>query len=162
MAPLRAAAARRLALLALVQPAALLRSTPRLAARPVAAVRMMAGEAATAGRKSAAVAQGEKGGGGAGRGALDLNPPRGTRDFYPEEMELRTWLFDAWRREAQLHGFEEYDAPVLEKEELYKRKAGEEIVQQMYNFVDKDGKAVTLRVATLGLQPSTSCPALAA
>uniref|UniRef100_A0A0D3IBQ7 histidine--tRNA ligase n=3 Tax=Emiliania huxleyi TaxID=2903 RepID=A0A0D3IBQ7_EMIH1 len=122
MAPLRPAAARRLALLALVQPAALLRSTPRLAARPEAVgrpavVRMMAGEAATAGRKSAAVAQGEKGGGGAGRGALDLNPPRGTRDFYPEEMELRTWLFDAWRREAQLHGFEEYDAPVLESVE---------------------------------------------
>ena len=42
-------------------------------------------------------------------------------------------------------GFEEYDAPVLERQELYKRKAGEEITQQMYSFVDKDGVEVTLR-----------------
>ena len=46
---------------------------------------------------------------------------------------------------ARSHGFEEYDAPVLESEELYTRKAGEEIVGQLYNFEDKGGRAVALR-----------------
>jgi hypothetical protein len=29
---------------------------------------------------------------------------------------------------------QEYDAPILELDELYKRKAGEDITKQMYNF----------------------------
>ena len=70
---------------------------------------------------------------------------RGTRDFYPEEMRLRNWLFDNFDEAALLHGFQEYDAPVLESEELYTRKQGEEITQQLYNFKDKGDRKVALR-----------------
>ena len=70
---------------------------------------------------------------------------RGTRDFYPEDMRLRNWLFARFHSAARSHGFEEYDAPVLESEELYTRKAGEEIVGQLYNFEDKGGRKVALR-----------------
>ena len=70
---------------------------------------------------------------------------RGTRDFYPEDMRIRNWLFDNFRAAARSHGFEEYDSPVLEHEELYTRKQGEEITQQLYNFEDKGGRRVTLR-----------------
>ena len=70
---------------------------------------------------------------------------RGTRDFYPEEMRLRNWLFDNFADAALLHGFDEYDAPVLEHEELYTRKQGEEITQQLYNFQDKGERKVALR-----------------
>lgn len=56
-----------------------------------------------------------------------------------------SWLFNHWRAVAHLFGFSEYDAPILESEELYKRKAGEEITAQMYNFVAKDKTAVALR-----------------
>jgi histidyl-tRNA synthetase len=76
---------------------------------------------------------------------LDTNPPKGTRDFYPEDMRLRTWLFDQWRAVAKTYGFSEYDAPVLESESLYTRKAGEEVTQQLYNFLDKGHRAVALR-----------------
>jgi histidyl-tRNA synthetase len=76
---------------------------------------------------------------------LDTNPPKGTRDFYPEDMRLRTWLFDQWRDVAKTYGFSEYDAPVLESESLYTRKAGEEVTQQLYNFVDKGDRNVSLR-----------------
>ena len=65
---------------------------------------------------------------------LDLAPPRGTRDVYPEDMRVRNWLFGKWRSTAKAFGFEEYDAPVLENEALYVRKAGEEVTQQLYNF----------------------------
>ena len=96
----------------------------------------------SAGRASAAVEQ--KKARPASTEKLDL-APRGTRDFYPEEMAVRTWLFDQWRKTAALYGFEEYDAPVLENEALYVRKAGEEVTQQLYNFEDKGGRRVALR-----------------
>jgi len=70
---------------------------------------------------------------------------RGTRDFYPEDMRLRNWLFDNFTDAALLHGFEEYDAPILEHEELYTRKQGEEITQQLYNFQDKSDRKLSLR-----------------
>jgi len=70
---------------------------------------------------------------------------RGTRDFYPEDMRLRNWLFDNFTIASLSHGFEEYDAPVLEYEELYTRKQGEEITKQLYNFQDKGDRNVSLR-----------------
>jgi histidyl-tRNA synthetase len=76
---------------------------------------------------------------------INTNPPKGTRDFYPEDMRLRTWLFDQWRHVAKTYGFSEYDAPVLESESLYTRKAGEEVTEQLYNFVDKGNRTVALR-----------------
>jgi len=64
----------------------------------------------------------------------ELAPPRGTRDFYPDDLRLRSWLFDRFRGTALAFGFEEVDAPVVEHAELYMRKAGEEIVEQLYHF----------------------------
>jgi len=72
-------------------------------------------------------------------------PPKGTRDFYPDDHRLKQWMFNKWRYIAELYNFEEYDAPVLEHEELYIRKAGEEITQQLYNFEDKGGRRLSLR-----------------
>ena len=74
-----------------------------------------------------------------------LQPVRGTRDFYPEDMRLRNWLWDNFTIASLSHGFEEYDAPVLEHEELYTRKQGEEITKQLYNFQDKGDRHVSLR-----------------
>jgi len=64
----------------------------------------------------------------------ELSPPRGTRDFYPEDLRLRSWLFERFRDVARRFGFEEVDAPIVEHAELYQRKAGEEIVDQLYHF----------------------------
>jgi len=63
-----------------------------------------------------------------------LQPPRGTRDFYPEDMRVRSWLFERFRAVSRSFGFEEVDAPIVEHEELFTRKAGEEIVEQLYHF----------------------------
>lgn len=93
---------------------------------------------------------------------MDLAPPRGTRDFFPEEMRQRNWLFGHFREVARLFGFEEYDAPVVESAELYTRKEGEEIVEQLYAFEDKGGRRLALRpemtpsLARLVLQKGSS------
>jgi histidyl-tRNA synthetase len=76
---------------------------------------------------------------------MKLQSVRGTRDFFPEDLRLRNWLFGHWRDTASSFGFEEYDAPVVESEELYTRKAGEEITGQLYNFEDKGGRRLALR-----------------
>jgi histidyl-tRNA synthetase len=68
----------------------------------------------------------------------DLQAPRGTRDFYPEEMRVRSWLFGHFREVARRFGFEEVDAPIVEHAELFTRKAGEEIVDQLYHFTMHD------------------------
>jgi len=63
-----------------------------------------------------------------------LQAPRGTRDFYPDDYRRREWLFDRFRGVARRYAFEEIDAPVLEHADLFTRKAGEEIVDQLYHF----------------------------
>ncbi|MAG33199.1 MAG: histidine--tRNA ligase [Deltaproteobacteria bacterium] len=68
----------------------------------------------------------------------NLRAPRGTRDFYPDDMRRRSWLFDHFRQTARRFGFEEVDAPMVEHAELFTRKAGEEIVDQLYHFVLHD------------------------
>jgi len=77
--------------------------------------------------------------------AIEVEPIAGTRDFLPQEMREREWLFSLFHQTSKLFGFEPYDAPILEMEELYKRKGGEEITDQMYNFVEKSDLKVALR-----------------
>jgi histidyl-tRNA synthetase len=69
----------------------------------------------------------------------------GFRDFFPSELAARSVIFATWREVARRYGFVEYDGPPLEPLELYTRKSGEEIVGQLYNFVDKGGREVALR-----------------
>lgn len=76
---------------------------------------------------------------------IDTTPVSGTRDFMPEDLQFRTWLFSTWRQVAARFAFKEYDCPILEKQELYKRKGGDDIVNEMYSFVDADSVAVALR-----------------
>uniref|UniRef100_A0A7N2M7V4 histidine--tRNA ligase n=1 Tax=Quercus lobata TaxID=97700 RepID=A0A7N2M7V4_QUELO len=106
---------------------------------------------------TAAQSTGDNGSGGGRSGALapppiteelqkiDVNPPKGTKDFPPEEMHLRTWLFHNFREVSRLFGFEEVDFLVLEPEALYIRKAGEEIRDQIYSFEDRGNRRFALR-----------------
>ena len=69
----------------------------------------------------------------------------GFRDFYPQEFAERAYIMGTWREVARRYAFVEYDGPPLEPLELYTRKSGDEIVGQLYNFVDKGGRDVALR-----------------
>jgi len=71
----------------------------------------------------------------------------GFREFAPEECAQRNYIFKTWRRVARSYGFVEYDGPTLESVELYAKKneSGAEILQQLYQFEDKGGRAVALR-----------------
>src|ERR1044071_8933181 len=69
----------------------------------------------------------------------------GFRDFFPEQFAERAHIMGVWRDVARRFAFVEYDGPPLEPLDLYTRKSGDEIVGQLYNFVDKGEREVALR-----------------
>ncbi len=71
---------------------------------------------------------------------------KGTRDFYPEDMDFRSWMFSTMRKVVSRYGYREYDAPILESIDLYRAKTGQEIVEkQLYDFIDKGERHVVIR-----------------
>ena len=76
---------------------------------------------------------------------ISFDAPRGMRDFYPEDMAWRNRVFDAFRAAGAAAGFQPYDACVVESYELLARKAGEEVGEQLYHFLDKSERHLALR-----------------
>ena len=76
---------------------------------------------------------------------VSFEAPRGMRDFYPEDMKWRNKVFDAFRAAGEAAGFDPYDACVVESYELLARKAGEEVGEQIYHFLDKSDRHLALR-----------------
>jgi histidyl-tRNA synthetase len=71
---------------------------------------------------------------------------KGTREFYPEEMAQRNYIYEKVRQASQTFGYQEWDAPFLETIELYAAKSGEELVkEQSFVFPDRGGDLITLR-----------------
>ena len=69
----------------------------------------------------------------------------GFRDFLPNDCAFRNYIFACWREVARRYGFIEWDGPILESTELYKKKSGAEIVDQLFNFTDKGDREVAMR-----------------
>ena len=75
-----------------------------------------------------------------------INSVKGTRDFYPEDMANRIWLYEKVRKVSEAFGYQEFEAPILEKLDLYAAKSSEELVKkQSYAFLDKGGEEIVLR-----------------
>jgi histidyl-tRNA synthetase len=69
----------------------------------------------------------------------------GFRDFYPADFAARRYIFEHWRRVARSYGFVEYDGPMLESVDLYRKKSGGELLGQLFDFTDKGKREVALR-----------------
>ena len=76
---------------------------------------------------------------------MEFQAVKGTRDFYPDAMRVRTWIMDAWRRVSLRNGFEEYDSPIFEYLDLFTIKSGQEIAAQLFNFTDRGGRSLAIR-----------------
>lgn len=75
-----------------------------------------------------------------------IRPVKGTRDFFPEDMSFRRWLYAKIRVASERFGYQEYDGPFLERIDLYAAKSGEELVmEQSFVFKDRGGEMVALR-----------------
>src|SRR5580704_2325725 len=76
---------------------------------------------------------------------MELQRLTGFRDFYPEDRAWLNYIFDSWRTTATNFGFAEYDGPVLEPTDLYRKKSGDEIKSQLFRFIDQGERDVCLR-----------------
>src|SRR5436853_3352478 len=79
------------------------------------------------------------------RNILPMQALPGFRDFLPDDCAKRNYVFARWREVARRYGFVEWEGPPLEATELYKKKSGAEIVEQLFNFTDKGEREVALR-----------------
>jgi histidyl-tRNA synthetase len=78
--------------------------------------------------------------------ASKIQSVKGTREFYPEQMFLRNFIYEKVRAASQAFGYQEWDAPFIETIDLYAAKSGEELVKkQSFTFEDRGGDFVTLR-----------------
>ena len=78
-----------------------------------------------------------------------MQPLPGFRDFLPDDCAARNYIFARWRDVARRYGFVEWDGPLLEPTDLYRKKSGDEIVGQLFNFIDKGEREVAARLAAL-------------
>jgi histidyl-tRNA synthetase len=71
---------------------------------------------------------------------------KGCRDFFPEDMRVRDYLFNKMRKVAEEFAYEGYDGPLLEEVDLYRAKSGEELINdQIYSFTDRGSREVAIR-----------------
>lgn len=70
---------------------------------------------------------------------------KGFRDFFPEECATRNYIFDTWRSVSRRYGFVEYEGPVVESTDLFRKKSGDEITKQLFCFKDKAEREISLR-----------------
>jgi histidyl-tRNA synthetase len=76
---------------------------------------------------------------------MKIPPVKGTRDFYPQDMAVRNWIIDGWKRVSLRNGFEEYDGPIFEYLKMFQVKSGDEIVEQLFSLKDRGGRDLALR-----------------
>jgi histidyl-tRNA synthetase len=76
---------------------------------------------------------------------MQIPPVKGTRDFYPQDMAVRNWIIDGWKRVSLRNGFEEYDGPIFEYLKMFQIKSGDEIIEQLFSLKDRGGRDLALR-----------------
>lgn len=78
--------------------------------------------------------------------SLSTTPPKGTRDWTPEEYRIRNYIFTLWRRVCRSYGYEEYLTPIVEHADVYRAKSGEDIGgKELVTFTDRAGRELCIR-----------------
>ncbi len=76
---------------------------------------------------------------------MEIQRPRGTRDFLFKEMKERKSVESTMRRIFEMYGYGEINTPIFEELSLFTTKSGEGIKDQIYHFQDKGGRDLALR-----------------
>lgn len=84
--------------------------------------------------------------------------PRGTKDWFGKDMELRNKIEDLAKRIATKYNFNQIITPAFEHTDLFERGVGDDtdvVQKEMYTFQDKGGR-------TMSLKPEGTAPAIRA
>jgi histidyl-tRNA synthetase len=77
-----------------------------------------------------------------------ISNPKGTQDFLPSQSGQKHLVETRFRETVGLYGFSEITTPTFEHTELFLRSTGlttDIITKQIYQFIDKGGRDITLR-----------------
>lgn len=76
-----------------------------------------------------------------------LRNPRGTRDYYGKEQQLRQYIRQTLETVFEQYGYEEAETPVLNYYETLAQKyaGGAEILKEVYQLSDQGGRQLALR-----------------
>ena len=74
-----------------------------------------------------------------------MQQPRGTRDLFGEELERIRYVQQTVSRAFRRYGYREVETPTFENLELFTKKSGTNVMDQIYNFKDKSGRELALR-----------------
>jgi len=76
---------------------------------------------------------------------MKFQPPKGTRDFLPEEMIRREFVINKIKKVFVNYGFDPLETPIFESWKTLTAKCGEDIKQQIFKFKDKANRGLGLR-----------------
>ncbi|HRX63981.1 MAG TPA: histidine--tRNA ligase [Candidatus Absconditabacterales bacterium] len=80
---------------------------------------------------------------------LSTKPPKGTQDRYPQEFQIRKYIFDTWRKVCTEFGYQEYLGPLVESVDIRKAKSGEDVGgTELTQITNRDGE-----ISDLALRP---------
>jgi histidyl-tRNA synthetase len=74
-----------------------------------------------------------------------FQPPRGTRDYLPQDQLKRNWVIQQVREIYESYGYEPLGTPAFEELDMLTIKSGDEIINQIYAFKDKSDRELALR-----------------
>jgi len=74
-----------------------------------------------------------------------FQPPRGTRDYLPEDQLKKNWVIDQVQEVYESFGFEPLGTPAFEYLDMFQVKSGDDIIDQIYTFKDKSDRELALR-----------------
>lgn len=78
---------------------------------------------------------------------LQNTPPKWTADWFPDEMKVRKYIFDTWRKVCVSYGFEEYLGPLVENADIWRAKSGEDVGwAELTRITDKEGNITDLAI----------------
>ncbi len=79
--------------------------------------------------------------------------PKGTRDLFGEELSALRQVEGTVRDLFRKYSYEEVETPMFENFELFEKKSGSTVIEQLYAFKDKSGRMLALR-------PELTAPAI--
>jgi len=76
---------------------------------------------------------------------MNMQTPRGTRDLFGEELASVRQVMRRMEVVFRRYGYEEIETPMFEHLELFMKKSGSNVVNQLYAFKDKASRDLVLR-----------------
>ncbi len=76
---------------------------------------------------------------------MQFQKPKGTEDFFPEDFQARSKIFDSLRSTVKKFGFKEISSPAFETLSLLSKKEGEEIRDQIFTLEKRSNEEFGLR-----------------